>query len=417
MPDETQNETTQTSDTAHVCPMCDETTEEELYFLASENLFICNTCRNDETFFCETCDTRLLNRYHAHYASAEICDTCFNEQHDNEEENDDNNEIPKAFLNISDLTKKDTANACGLELETLKKDNYTIKGFDFCNTLNGWRIDKDCSIKEDDGEDTTNGAEFVSPPFFVNKSNHRKRIRKAIKLIKDNARINNSCGYHAHFFIHENKINSKNIKKLFIAYMRAENFFYSLNPPSRQENVYCKKLTTEYKEETIKEKRKVFNVIGYYYQPYLKKNYRIKQKKDIPDGKYNEKRYFYVNFHSVFYRNTLEMRLHSGTLDYQKIINWLNINRNFLKYVLKNSTKLKDIEDLTDAKIKKICAGKHSELKAYIEERQQKFNEVIPNGTDQPTTDRALNANINAITEPLNNNTTLTDLTQLNREE
>jgi hypothetical protein len=50
--------------------------------------------------------------------------------------------------------------------------------------------------------------------------------------------------------------------------------------------------------------------------------------------KYNDLRYFGVNFHSIFYRGTLEIRYHCGTTNAQKILNWVSLHQQILDSVV-----------------------------------------------------------------------------------
>jgi len=84
----------------------------------------------------------------------------------------------------------------------------------------------------------------------------------------------------------------------------------------------------------------------------------------------NDKRYCWVNLHSIFYRGTLEIRSHSGTVNPSKIINWIMIHQRALEFI-----KSKSIEEIATMKItKKAFLGIFNKpLQNYIKRRWKTF--------------------------------------------
>jgi hypothetical protein len=63
-------------------------------------------------------------------------------------------------------------------------------------------------------------------------------------------------------------------------------------------------------------------------------------------GKYNNTRYGYVNFHSMFRSGTLEVRLHTGTANPIKIMNWANLHAKLIDFCLSVADDGKSIEKI-----------------------------------------------------------------------
>jgi hypothetical protein len=114
-----------------------------------------------------------------------------------------------------------------------------------------------------------------------------------------------------------------------------------------------------------------------------KKVWNAKYKRSVPNwkrGKYNQSRYTGFNLHSLYYRGTIELRHHSGTINAQKIINWINLNLAILDYASKRFNE-KELMELMNQKsfVRKLQGfydllrlGKP--LRSYITQRVKKFN-------------------------------------------
>ena len=99
-------------------------------------------------------------------------------------------------------------------------------------------------------------------------------------------------------------------------------------PKSRRDNEYADTLTNEFNYKKIMSWKTITDFLNDFYQRKLKNGLEVKVRFD----KYFTKRYYWLNLHSVFYRDTIELRLHSGTISKEKIINWYNLQKIFLKW-------------------------------------------------------------------------------------
>jgi hypothetical protein len=102
-------------------------------------------------------------------------------------------------------------------------------------------------------------------------------------LIKIGSKVNKSCGLHVHL-----DMRNRDAAKSFSNLVSMQNILYRMVPASRKANTYCK--------------------------PTRGKTYRIL-----------DERYHGINSQSMRRHNTLECRIHSGTIDSLKINNWIEL--------------------------------------------------------------------------------------------
>lgn len=147
-------------------------------------------------------------------------------------------------------------------------------------------------------------------------------------LSKANSLINKSCGFHVHL-----DMRNRDRSKAFSNLVSAQSVFYAMNPKSRKENNYCKKTMS----------------------------------KDL-DKERKGSRYKGVNAAALSKYGTLEIRIHSGTVDGVKINNWVDL----LISVADADAPFKRAPRTIDS----FCKGYNisSELRSYIIERIRKFN-------------------------------------------
>jgi hypothetical protein len=109
-------------------------------------------------------------------------------------------------------------------------------------------------------------------------------IKELCEALGDDVSINKSCGFHVHLDMRE-----RDVEKSFWNLVTCQKLLFDMQPSSRKNNTYCKK--------TI---GKVFMYkSGSRYKAINKESYRTKR--------------------------TLEVRLHSGTVNFEKINNFVNL--------------------------------------------------------------------------------------------
>jgi hypothetical protein len=266
----------------------------------------------------------------------------------------------KKFIDVKKLKPEDTGDVFGVEIEALVKSRE-VKGKDEMEGLaKAWahfNITGDGSLPED-------GEEYVSVPMPKDKGQEALNSfyqGYAKKFLK----VNRTCGLHVHIFYDRSYYTIENLRKILKAYNRLEEFFFSTQPKSRRSNHYCMSLKTvgSLNVPKLMEGKTTDEFAHEFYHSKI-------DFKSAHLDKYDSKRYYWVNIHSILVRNTIEIRLHSGTISPKKIWLWYNAHRALIKYCLSHSEE--DIGKLTPTKYLKDIAD--ADVKAYLESRIRKFN-------------------------------------------
>jgi hypothetical protein len=208
-------------------------------------------------------------------------------------------------------------------------------------------------------------------------------------LAKEQQKVDTRCGYHLHISLKE-KTDDKaeeieQLKRILKAYKYFEPVLYGMLPPSRRAGKWCSPVGLSYEEiENIHDER---SIMRYYYRA---KRLDGKKIDDIKSSKGNEFRYYNLNLHSYFYRGSIEIRSHSGTLNPTKIKNWIYINTIIIKSAINNSLQISNSYETLDRSMlgtrqialtnlisKELPHQEASELCEYISLRIQKFSPAI----------------------------------------
>lgn len=160
-----------------------------------------------------------------------------------------------------------------------------------------WKVTTDSSVTSR-GTGFAQGLELVSPILYEDEG--LDELAKVYETLSDlGADVDRSCGTHVHFDISDFTVQDcKNFLNLYYNYQGVINY---LVPPSRRRNVYCNPLRHG-DLVTINQDR-------------------ISSISDIADVFYT--RYNKVNLQSYIKYGTIEIRQHSGTLEYDKMEAWI----------------------------------------------------------------------------------------------
>ena len=159
------------------------------------------------------------------------------------------------------------------------------------NLRNHWKIVSDASIVDGRGRRIASGAELVSP--VLNGADGLAQIETVCRVLEAHgAKVRMSCGLHVH---HEAVgFDSAALKKVVKVYRRVEKHVDAFMPKSRRDS-------------------RCF---------YAKSIINVDEELLIPGGS-SARRYYKVNLQSFLRHGTIEFRHHSGTVEAQKIINWV----------------------------------------------------------------------------------------------
>lgn len=209
-----------------------------------------------------------------------------------------------------------------------------IEGYNH-STRRYWKIVSDASVN--------GGYELVSPVLKGQSGlDEVKTVCEALSEV--GALINKSCGFHAHFGTDDFKESISVWRNLYINYATLEEDIDAFMPPSRRRNTYCASL----KVRGWREKMKYAHTL-------------VELEKAIT----KRSRYFKLNSQSYWRHGTVEFRQHSGTIEFDKIRNWLLFCARFIE--------LSKRERLGCGGERALAKLLDSGLAAFYKQRKQKF--------------------------------------------
>lgn len=196
-----------------------------------------------------------------------------------------------------------------------------VEGYNH-NTRNHWKVITDASIQGN------NGFELVSP--VLQGEEGLNQVRKAMEaLTAAGAQVNKSCGFHVHFGASD--LGLQQFKNLFKNYAKNEDIFDAMLPQSRRDsnNGYCKSLLNLFHGESRNDRlNKLFDAID---------------GADSIDEMYRAItgccRYFKLNLLSFWRHGTVEVRHHSGTVDADKVCNWIMLMGTWIEKAIATNPK------------------------------------------------------------------------------
>lgn len=176
--------------------------------------------------------------------------------------------------------------------------------------------------------DSSCGYELVSPPLKGEKG--IEEVKKVCEALKNaNASVNKNTGFHVHHDASDFTVDV--FKRLYCIYVRYENVIDSMMPNSRRgsNNWYCKS---------------VCGICDDIYDAFDRKQVtlqKIKSCKSIVDiERLFNTRYLKLNVQSYVKHGTIEFRQHSGTLDFQKILNWVILTQLMITKAKNSNVKM-----------------------------------------------------------------------------
>lgn len=189
-----------------------------------------------------------------------------------------------------------------LELTTLINDTFAAEGFDhkakngfgyYHNTDSSnrkvWDIKSDSSIQSPDVcERYPYGIEIASP--ILSGTEGFASLKIITDILSKVAKVGKTTGFHVH-----HGVRAKELSAIAKSWPKVENEVYLMVPPSRRENRYCRKWGCSFSEGNIRS--------------WYRRNIRS--------------RYVGLNLESYWVRGTVEFRLAAGTVEYDKIVNWV----------------------------------------------------------------------------------------------
>lgn len=343
-----------------ICDVCDNIVDKIEEVDGSK---ICPICFKNNTHVCIDCNERFLdeNMYAYRYSNdilntstikGFLCTKCAKKRYK-----------PFKVIRFKNLKVKEGSfiknkfkRYCGVEIEC---ENYNRDMN--CFTRNELKSLKFSQIRDGslcDGK----GVEFYSRPMvgdtlFEYVSNFCK------KLNNRDYYVDKHCGLHIHLEVNKRL---DMLKKIYLFYLKFEPLFFKMLPKSRQNKRYCEKFSAYYKD-SIDDIMNAKTLCEFKEMIYETRFYKSKER----DHGY-VKRYCWANLHSIFYRGTLEIRSHSGTINSNKIINWFLIHLRILEFLEKESLESIRNMKVTDDNLLNIF---DPSIRKYISSRWKLFPE------------------------------------------
>lgn len=255
-------------------------------------------CFYEVYFNCDGCgNTR--NRLEENYNEEHdyfYCNECY-ANHTDEDENWPNCINEDIYLSPSFKNTGNIKRRYGIELECYN----TLRDYPPCQ--DGFEVVEDGSLNSGRGEEYRSG-------ILEGDRGLELIFKQCNALNRNQYKVDNSCGFHCHVDAHDlTELQLLNITSFIVAF---EPFIYSFFSKRRQTGSYSQPLPLDFnglREEKTKG--------------------AMRFKKEYLEG---VNRYRGFNLQSVAKHGTIEFRYHSGTTNYEKVHQWINLCLRIVEY-------------------------------------------------------------------------------------
>lgn len=241
--------------------------------------------------------------------------------------------LRKVFENKTPLNNE---HHVAVEIEFISKgDKYVIaKGLAKAGVENYVTLKNDGSLRAEADYKHCHELCVISP-----QKEFKEVLQKVIKVLDDaGSKVNKTCGLHVHI-----DVRNRNKEQVFANLVKAQDILYAMNPNSRltgiseegnRETCYSQKITTT----------------------------------DFQAALDQRERYMGINAKAYSKHKTIEVRIHSGSTNFEKIFNWVCI-------LLAIADKDKVYKTtVTDPELFVKRFNLDDQILAYIKQRIAKFN-------------------------------------------
>ncbi|WP_278625401.1 amidoligase family protein [Parabacteroides gordonii] len=221
-------------------------------------------------------------------------------------------------------------------VDALREEGIQVSAENYNHTTrNHWKLVTDSSLSGN------NTFELVSP--VLEGQNGLKELKKVCWVLDAcGVKVNASCGLHIHF--DAANFSLQTWKNIAISYKHIESVIDKFMPESRRNNNYCRSLRNII-EQKINNAQSIDN---------------------LQQVAFENTRYFKVNPQSYSRHKTIEFRQHAGSINYDKISNWVLFLNGLVTFAqqqpIASGTVLNDIPFLSD------------EQKSFFRLRTKKLN-------------------------------------------
>ncbi len=284
------------------CNCGEEVYQEESYYSSNSSDYYCGDCYFEVYTSCYECEEEVERDTTFWYNDEPYCEYHVPDTSDCLVEYIENATPPGMSREAETFDKLNVNRLVGLEAECMYP--YT----DSIRTPSNWATTYDGSISTG-GE--YEGIELVSTPSSGDLLD--SQVFDLVDWARSyDAVVNSSCGLHVHF--DSTNLNARQVAHIGIVYSKYQHLLKDMMPPSRQGSRWCKDFSMGV--NTLRNINTEEELVEEYYE----------SMGCIPSTeKYNDARYCGLNLHSRYFHGSLEFRLHSGTLNKTKIVNWIRI--------------------------------------------------------------------------------------------
>lgn len=337
---------------------------DDLTYIDDTSEHLCDSCyERQDCFVCEGCGEVLTGDC---YGQEGYCQNCWDNRERDNGGNFDRN------YDKSDRLVEEGKRAFSCEIECYYPDDDT----DLLREVME-NIDEGIGMTGDGSLDDC-GKEFQTPKLSGEKG--EKVLKDLCRELNDNDfYVDRTCGLHIHLDTEDYRGDYEKIKRLMLFYLIIEPLLFSYLPFSRRKNRFCLPLSQFYHEQEIREANDITDIEKMWYREQSQEQVENRKK-----YRYDGTRYAGVNLHSLLSNNHLEIRHHSGTIDYKKIINWVRLHVRILDKISKNEIELSEIINLKyilnlsqrQAKVFEML-DLEEDLQKYFTARNRKFGKEI----------------------------------------
>jgi hypothetical protein len=147
--------------------------------------------------------------------------------------------------------------------------------------------------------------------------------------------VDQRCGLHCH--VDARDFNFYEARRLGLLWQRIEPALYRLVHPARRHSSYCVPCGAKYGPILEQGKLPKQAKEKYFEATYNKKPSKELNRATLRGNKYGGNRYNSLNMHSWMFRGTFENRMHHGTVDTKKMLNWGMLNAAILDWAATRS--------------------------------------------------------------------------------
>lgn len=221
-------------------------------------------------------------------------------------------------------------------VDALREEGIQVSAESYNHTTrNHWKLVTDSSLSGN------NTFELVSP-VLEGEAGLQELKKVCWVLDACGVKVNASCGLHIHF--DAANFSLQTWKNIAISYKHIESVIDKFMPESRRNNRYCRSLR-EITEQNINNAQSIIA---------------------LQEIAFENTRYFKVNPQSYSRHKTIEFRQHAGSINYDKISNWVLFLNGLVTFAqqqpIASGTALNDIPFLSD------------EQKSFFRLRTKKLN-------------------------------------------